>query len=54
MYQISCQSDELCRKKKGRGSDWPPPVKASCNYFFFDASKIKREELINSAMMYTY
>ena len=23
------------------GSDWPPPLKASCNYFFFEASKVK-------------
>ena len=51
MYQISRQSDEWCRKKKGRGSDWPPHVKALCNYFFFDASRIKREVLIDNAMM---
>ena len=23
------------------GSDWPPPLKASCNYFFFEATRVK-------------
>ena len=34
MYQISSQSDELCRKLT-------PPPEASCNYFFFKASRVK-------------
>ena len=37
MYQI--QSDELCRKKNGEGPI-DPPLEASCNYFFFVASRV--------------
>ena len=34
MYQISSQSDELCREVEGGGVRLTPPLKASCNYFF--------------------
>ena len=38
-------------KKEREGVRLTSPVKVSCNYIFFDASRIKREELMDSAMM---
>ena len=40
MNQISSQSDESCRLT-------PPPLEASCNYFFFEASRVKTLELFS-------
>ena len=37
MYQVSCQSDELCRKYTGVPID---PLKCLCNFFFFEASGV--------------
>ena len=34
MYQILSQSDEIFESRKGGPIDPPPPLKASCNYFF--------------------
>ena len=39
MYQISCQSEELCRKQKRREARLTPPLKASYSYFFLEASR---------------
>ena len=33
MYQVSCQSDELCRRRKG-GSDCPPSPSRLCVTIF--------------------
>ena len=35
-------------KVEGEGSDWPPPphLKASCNYFFFEASRVNINTIV--------
>ena len=41
-------------KRRGGGPIDLPPSRLRVTIFFFDASRIKCEELINSAMMQTY
>ena len=50
MYQASCQwivNGWIVSKVIGGGGpiDTPPPLKASCNYFFFEASRVKYQTL---------
>ena len=47
MCQISCQSNALCRKGDGVGSDCPPPPPPSSvlGTFLLEASRVKEDQL---------
>ena len=52
MYQVSCQSDELCRRSKRRGPIDPIPSRLRLNIFYFEASRplnASRQLLVQNA-----
>ena len=41
LYVPNSQVNRMnCIESRRGGDDWPPPLKASCNYFFFEASSV--------------